>query len=143
MKRIVIFIALCVIAISISAQGARINNSWLEHGVNGGMRIHVNMDVWDLQYCQVDVICFIWHENGKKVYSTDGFYQARDRQVCTAIKVTPNYQSSNWSDLQLWIPVTQITDSKNRRNYKCRIEVFYNHNFLVAGDYMNFAAWRN
>ena len=127
-------------AIATYAQNARVNNTWIEHCSNG-LRIHVNMNVWNLQGCPVEVTCFFWFDNGKKVYSTDGLYQAPDRQVCTSTIVRPSYQNTNWNDLQLWIPMPQIKDKIGTRNFKCRVQIFYNHNCLAKGDFVSF--WIN
>lgn len=140
MKRTATFLTLAIMAIAVYAQSARVNNTWIEHRPDG-LRIHVNMDAWNLQGSPVEVICFFWFDDGRMVKSTDGQYQAPNRQVCTSTTVYPPYQSTNWSDLKLWIPMSQIKDKVGTRYFKCRVEVFNYHNFLAKGNYVNF--WIN
>lgn len=128
---------------SYEGKSARINSSWLEHDVNEGIRIHVNMATNNLLNIQVEVVCFFWFDDGRQVKSTDGQYESPERQVCTQITVTPNYQECNWNDLQLFIPYRQIKNHHDWKHLKCRVEVFYNHHCIATGGYMHFACWLN
>ena len=123
-------------------KSAMFNNTWLEHDVDGGIRIHANMTTSNLLGQQLAVACFFWFEDGRKINSTDGQYEAPDRQVCTTVNVTPNYQECNWSDLKLWIPYSQIKSARDWKHLKCRVEVFYNHHCLATSNHMHFGCWR-
>lgn len=126
----------------IDGKSAQINTTWLEHFVNDGLRIHVDMQTSNLLNHQVEVVCFFWFKDGRKVISTDDNYRAPDKQIATSIKVTPGYQECTYNDLQLWIPYSQIKEARDRKILKCRVEVFYNNQCLATGNYMNFACWR-
>ena len=127
--------------VSIDGKSATINNSWLEHDVDGGIKIHVNMNTSNLLNRNVNVACFFWFEDGRKVKSTDGEYESPDRQVCTSRVVQPGYQECKYDDLQLFIPYRQIKSVKDYKHLKCRVEVFYNSTCLATGDYMHFGCW--
>ena len=125
----------------IDGKSAQINNAWLEHDADNGIRIHVDMTTSNLLNCKVVVVCFFWFKDGRKITSTDGNYEAADRQVATHVNINPKYQESAWNDLQLWIPYSQIKSVRDRKDLKCRVEVFYNNHCLATGNYMNFACW--
>lgn len=122
-------------------KSATINNSYLEHDVNEGIKVHVNMSTSNLLGSQVEVTCFFWFQDGRQINSTDGEYESPSRQVCTSTHVTANYQECTWNDLQLFIPYTQIKRVKDWKHLKCRVEVFYRGHCLATGNYMHFGCW--
>lgn len=125
----------------VDGRSATINNTWLEHDVDGGIKIHVDMSTSNLLNRNVEVTCFFWFEDGRKVKSTDGKYESPDRQVCTSRVITANYQECTWNDLQLWIPYRQIKSVRDYKHLKCRVHVFYNNTCLATGNYMHFGCW--
>ena len=125
----------------IDGKCGKINSVWLEHDVNGGLRIHVNMDTYNLLNQKVEVSCYFFFKDGRQVKSTDGQYESPEHQVSTTTFVTPDYQGCHWDDLQLWIPYSQIKRVRDRKDLKCRVQVFYNHHCIASGNYMNFACW--
>lgn len=121
--------------------GATINNSYLEHDVNEGIKVHVNMSTSNLLGQQVNVMCRFWFQDGRQINSTDGEYEDSKRQVCTSVNVTPNYEECTWNDLQLFIPYTQIKRVRDWKHLKCRVEVYYMSHCLATGNYMHFGCW--
>ena len=119
-----------------------INDAWLEHEVEEGIKIHVSMKATNLRGCSVRVVCLFYFADGDQIKSTDGRYQTSSRQVCTDVTVTPNYQESTWQDLQLWIPYTQIKDKRDWKHLKCRLKVYNDGHCLATSDYMHFGCQR-
>ena len=119
-----------------------IDNSWLEHIENEGIKIHVNMTAKNMLGCTLEVKCLFWFEEGREIKSTDGQYETYDRQVCTKTNVTSNYEECNWSDLTLWIPYSQFKAKRDYKQLKCRVEVFYDGCCLATSEYMHFGCER-
>ena len=122
-------------------KSSTINNSYLEHDVNEGIKVHVNMSTSNLLGEQVKVMCRFWFQDGRQIKSTDGEYEDSKRQVCTTVNVTPDYEECTWNDLQLFIPYTQIKRVRDWKHLKCRVEVFYHGHCLATGNYMHFGCW--
>jgi len=118
-----------------------IKKTWLEHESNHGLKIHVNMNASNLLNRKLKVQCTFFFKDGKKVTSTDGNYETHNRQVGTIVTVNPDFQYTSWSDLQLWIPYSQIKGVKDRKHLKCRVEVYDGNHCLATSQYMHFDCW--
>ena len=119
-----------------------IDNSWLEHIENEGIKIHVNMTAKNMLGCTLEVKCLFWFEDGREIKSTDGLYETYGRQVCTTLNATSDYQECNWSDLKLWIPYSQFKAKRDYKQLKCRVEVYYDGCCLATSEYMHFGCER-
>ena len=127
---------------SYDGKSAAIYNSYLEHDVNQGIKIHVDFATSNLLGRNVVVICRFWFQDGRQINSTDGQYEDANRQVCTTLNVTPPYEESRWSDMQLFIPYSQIKSARDWKHLKCRVEVYYSGHCLATGKYLHFGCWR-
>ena len=115
-----------------------INDAWLEHEVEEGIKIHVSMKATNLRGCSVRVVCLFYFDDGRQINDTDGLYKTSSGQVCTSVNVTPSYDESTWQDLQLWIPYTQIKSKHDWKHLKCRLKVYNDGHCLATSDYMHF-----
>ena len=118
-----------------------INDAWLEHEVEEGIKIHVSMKATNLRGCSVRVVCLFYFDDGRQINDTDGLY-CSSGQVCTSVNVTPSYDESTWQDLQLWIPYTQIKSKHDWKHLKCRLKVYNDGHCLATSDYMHFGCER-
>lgn len=125
----------------IDGKSVEIKKTWLEHDVNHGIKIHVNMNATNLLNTKLTVQCTFWFKDGRKVTSTDGNYETHSGQIATIVSVNPDYQNTTWSDLQLWIPYSQVKGVRDRKHLKCRVEVYDGNHCLATSQYMHFDCW--
>ena len=118
-----------------------INDAWLEHEVEEGIKIHVSMKATNLLGCSVRVVCLFYFDDGRQIKDTDRHY-CSNGQVCTSVNVTPSYDESTWQNLQLWIPYTQLKNKHDWKHLKCRLKVYNDGHCLATSDYMHFGCVR-
>ena len=106
-----------------------------------GIKIHVNMNASNLQNNRLAVHCTFWFGDGKTITSIDGNYENHNRQVATIVSVNPDFQYTTWSDLQLWIPYSQVKGVRDRKHLKCRVEVYNGNHCLATSKFMHFDCW--
>ena len=108
-------------------QGVKINSVWHEEKIewlNKGMKIHVSFDAYGLKGHTLQVAAFFNWANGAKIFDYDGLYRATDGQVCVWGNGSATYDTSSWSDFDLFIPFMQLHMNRGQWNLKYQIQIF-------------------
>lgn len=120
----------------IRQMSAKINRVWVDHNVykNGqyGMLIHVNFDCDNMRGVQGWCIAWFYNANGSnmKNYSANN-YTNRNHNVGTWTTFTPRYDSSNFSDVELFIPNSAITGRGSQLYFQVDIQEYSSGTSLV------------
>lgn len=129
-----------------SAQTASINNVWVDYDVyeDGykGMRIHVKCDISGAKdhTCQVAVYFYDEYENALTDY--DDSYDTTDGKVATHVTVTPKYENTTFSDIEIFMPYNQLHVNTYGvdKTFKYRVQIHDNNigTMLKSSDYYEF-----
>ena len=100
------------------------------------MRIHIDFDIENMKGKTIYVCAFFYDEDGNKMRTSNNDYRTSDGQVTVQDTATPRYDSSNYSDFKMEIPVPVMRKGSN----KFRIQIQdSNGNVLANSDYEYFS----
>ena len=136
---------------------AEVNRVWVEHNISRTgyntvgnvymgwqqvpytyyvMRIHVDFDVENMKGKTIYVCAFFYDEDGNKMRTSNNDYRTSEGQVTVQETATPRYESSNYSDFKMEIPVPVMRKGSN----KFRIQIQdSNGNVLANSNYEYFS----
>lgn len=109
---------------------AKFKRTWLEMNVyqDGvkGLRIHANFDVHNARGKKLQLDCFFFDAYGNPLIDQNDRYYSGSGQVMTGTSFIPKYDSSNYSDLSVFIPYTELHLPSGYYEVECRTTIFYN-----------------
>ena len=99
--------------VSSSNVSGTIRNVWVEHNVsnsngNKGMRIHVNFDINGMLNRRGQAAAYFYFSSGNPLKDTNGLCCTSNGNVATHVDFTPNYENSNYNDLLIFMPYSEL-----------------------------------
>ena len=73
-----------------------------------GLWIHSKVSINYAQYQDCQLVVWFYHQDGRKLKSYDGSYQASDNQVAVWKDMSPTYEKSIWKDFQIFMPYDEL-----------------------------------
>ena len=105
----------------------QIKDVTVEHNVfkNGvkGMKILVDFSVQNMKGIDGSCAVYFYYENGNRVKDTNGSYATSDNQAATHKTIKPNYDSSSYTDVEIFMPYNELEVGTGKHNLKfyCKI----------------------
>lgn len=102
-----------------NSPSAQINNITVLHNQNldegKGMIIKVSFDIQNMNGKNGYVVAYFYDNNGNALLDTNGKYHTSGNpsNVSTGTKITPNYDNSRYTDLELKIPYSELHQTGN------------------------------
>lgn len=145
-----VFLSICIIVYSIGAYAqveASFNNVWLEHNTyqyttvnqpvwNGfmwvnsygntsikGMKIHINVDVFNAQGQNLTVAAFVFDEDGAPIRSLQSQYRTPDGQLTSQYRFVPQYESTSYPEGWLFLPYSAFSYPAYSNSMDCKLRV--------------------
>lgn len=143
MKRIVLVIACWFLMVGIYASSVVFNKIWLEHGTvhDGvkGMTVHVAFDISGYKGQTCEAIAYFDYPKGTGLKDKNKRYYTKNGNVCSSKKFTPSYDNSSFSDVAIFIPISELHLLSGTRTYYTRVYVFSpNGTYLGNSNYASF-----
>lgn len=102
---------------------ATIHDVWVEHnkyeGGEKGMRIHIKMEVVNLNAKKCRAIAYFYDSNSNPLVDRNDSYRTTDGKVSVGKDFTPSYDNSTFSDFTMFMPYSELHVS-----YKSTIRFF-------------------
>lgn len=108
-------------AISAEIKSVRVDYDVYQDGYKG-MLIHVNFDVENCRSVPCRCAAYFYFSDGTALKDYNGSYKTSDGHVSTGTDFTPSYDSSNYSDLRLFIPYNELHLTRSG-THSCYFEV--------------------
>jgi uncharacterized caspase-like protein len=112
-----------------------------------GMLVHAHVSIKGLKGAKAEVSLYFNKADGSTLKDRDGRYKTGAGQVSTHVKLTPNYDDTNWKDLQLFMPYKQLHLAIGKHDLKFDLYV-WDHSSgksvkLAQSDWQNFTVTDN
>jgi len=142
-----ISIFLILICISIGSFGqttsATIKKIWAEYDIyksgDKGMNIHVNFSVSGMLKQQGDCVVWFYNSDETQLKDKNGSYSTTKGNVCTSEYYKPSYESSNYSDFDIFMPYDELHLGSGSYSLKFKVGIFDNNNKQIAtSEYYDF-----
>lgn len=129
--------------IAMLAASATFKKIWLEYNVmqNGekGIKVHVAFDISGMKDQSCKAIAYFDHPKGIGVKDRNGRYCTAGGNVCSRKQFTPHNQNSTFSDLSIFIPISELHLLSGKRTYYTRVFIqMPNGKFLANSDFVAF-----
>lgn len=91
---------------------ASVERVWVDHGVYQnemkGMMIHVKFNVKNALGRKGKVIAYFNYQDGKALEDYNGKYCTTEGHVCASSKFSPKYSNTNFNDLKIFMPNSEL-----------------------------------
>lgn len=129
-----------------SAQSATFENIWADYDVyeNGvkGMRVHVKCDIKGAKDHSCQVCLYFYDEDKDSLVDYDDSYDTTDGKVATHVTVTPRYENTSFSDIEIFMPYNQlhVNTYGAKKDFYYRVQIHDNETgkMLETSEYYNF-----
>lgn len=121
----------------------KFRNIWLEHNATKdgikGLNVHIDFNITDMEGKECKAIAYFDHPKGTGVEDKNGSYCTSDGHVCASQKFTPKYQSSDFSNLTIFIPLSELHLLSGKNTYYTRVFIQSSEDgFLGHSDFVSF-----
>jgi len=105
-----------------------------------GMRIHVKFTVDGFKSIRSQATAYFYYDTGEPVKDLDGNFNTVDGQVAVSSPFTPGFDSTLYSDLQLFIPYEQfhLDAGSYKLQFQVQVYVLSPYKLIVSSDYIHF-----
>lgn len=88
-----------------------------------GMKILVDFSVQNMKGIDGSCAVYFYYENGNKVKDNNGSYATSDNQAATHKTIKPSYDSSSYTDVEIFMPYKELEVGTGKHNLKfyCKI----------------------
>jgi len=118
-------------------KSSRIDYNVTESG-RRGMMIHVNFEVTGLKNVDAKLVARVQQSGGDFVMS-DSSYSNNSGELETSVSIKPGYQTTEYEDLEMFLPYSEINLRKGVWNLKLDIDLSYENGDLIQHlGYKNF-----
>lgn len=97
---------------SYSNKSAKINRIWVDHNVyedgKKGMRIHINMNVYNLKSKQCRATAYFYTESGTALTDRNNNYHTTDGKVSCGENFNPGYDNTIYEDFTIFMPNNEL-----------------------------------
>ena len=97
-----------------------------------GMTIGLDINVDNLQNVECFAAAYFYDSNGNPLGGDDRNYHTSDNQVCTVTYFTPSYVSSNYENLELYLPYNALCLPYG--HYRLKVDIVLR--ISSSGDYL-------
>lgn len=113
---------------SSSTPSVTFNRVWVDHNVfQGGlkgMKIHLNMNVYNLRSKSCGAIAYFYTESGTALIDKNRSYYTSDGKVSSLmVSFTPGYDNTIYNDLVIFMPYTEL-DVNYKGNFKFCVDIW-------------------
>ena len=143
MKRWTLFLlAICYSWLAF-ADGVTFKKIWLEHNAvqNGekGLKVHIAFDISGMKGQNCKAIAYFDYPKGTGVKDTNGRYRTTDGNVCASTEFVPGWPNTSYSDLSVFIPLSELHLLPGKRTYYTRVFIQVpSGRFLGNSDFASF-----
>lgn len=116
------FFLFSFIICSASSSASFKNCSWSTE--SGNMILHTDLDVYNCKNQNLTVVAYFYNADGSKLTDINNSFCTTDGQVAAQTKIKPRYDSSNFSDLTISIPISELHPSPGKNDYYASFTVF-------------------
>lgn len=118
-----------------SMPSAQIHRIWVNHnmqgrpwpgmrpGENTGMQINIHFSVANLVGQRITVAALFGFQGGQSLRDMDGNFTTTDGDVCVTADVSPQYQDTEWQQLALFMPYSQLHMAPGQYNLEFEVQV--------------------
>lgn len=103
-------------------------NITTEHNLyqNGqkGMKVVVSFDIEGYKKQKCEVNAYFFYEDGKALKDINHSYRAADGQVSAGTYITPGWDTTTYTNLEIFIPYRELHLSYGKSNLKTYVEIF-------------------
>ena len=126
---------------------ATLDRMWVEYDVTEGgqfgMRVHVKLTVRNMKGVAGYLAIFFERGNGTRLKSYDNLFQSKGEDVATYKKFTPGYDPAVYSDLNAFIPYSELHLTKGEHNLTAVAHLIYeNGTFIQSLGSEKFRYWK-
>lgn len=117
---------------------ASLQRMWVEYEVTEdnelGMRMHIDFTVYDLQNREVFIAAYFQHSDDKTDFLNDRNqrYHTNNGKVAVSRKITPSYNSSVYTDMQLFIPYLELDLDAGTYDLTINLQLVYPQGGTIA-----------
>lgn len=108
---------------------------WVDYNITEnrklGMRIHAKLNIKNMVGVQTNIALYFEKQNGDKLYSDNNSYRSKGGQTAVYKSFNPPYQSSDYNDVQLFIPYDEFNLTKGSHDLKIHADIIYPDGTLV------------
>ena len=127
----------------VAVASATFDKLWVDYDVteNGrkGMRIHVKFSVSKLKNVDSYLAVYFEKKDGEKLKTSSSDYGSKSGQVAIYKSLLPNYDETDYNDLQLFMPYSELNLGTGKFDLKMDVDVIYKNGDLVKHlDYHDF-----
>ncbi len=128
----------------------KIRNITLEHNVTDnnvkGMKIHVSFNIKGMYKVKGTCVAYFYYENGKPVKDYNGTYRTSGGNASASKDFTPNYNSSSFNDLIIFMPYSELEVGNGKHSLKFYCTVWDSNSFnshpIMSSKYSTFILTR-
>jgi hypothetical protein len=89
-----------------------------------GIEVHHPLTVQAMKDRELEVTCFFWFSDGRKLKDFNQRYRAADGQVSTSDRVQVKFPDAKWADFTVFLPYDELHMSSGTSNLKVQCEAF-------------------
>lgn len=127
MKRILSILFYLLIVNWVSADNLTMKKIWLEHDVTRsgekGMVVHIAFDISNMKGQKCKAIAYFEYPKGTGLKDRNGRYKTTNGNVCSSASFTPGYINTTYSDLDIFIPVSELHLLSGKRTYYTQVYI--------------------
>jgi len=127
----------------VSVASATYDKMWVDYDIteNGkkGMRIHVKFSVSKMKNVDSYLAIYFEKKDGEKLKTSNTDYRSKSGQVAIYKSLLPSYDETDYNDLQLFMPYSELNLGTGKFDLKMDVDVIYKNGDLVKHlDYHDF-----
>lgn len=135
------------VVISRPSISGKINSIRAEHNVSvgdaTGMKIHIDLDINNMKGIKGKAVAYFYYGSGAILKDFNGQYNTTTGQVCTHQEFTPGYDNCKYSDLTMFIPISELHMSQGKFELKFQVQIFEytdpnSPKWVASSDYVSF-----
>ena len=116
---------------------------WIDYNVTEnkklGMRVHVKLNIKNMTGVTSYIAVYFEKQDGEKLYSDNDSYRSKGGQTAVYKSFTPPYDSSDYNDVQLFIPYDEFNLPRGTHNLRVHSDLIYPDGGLIKHlNYYNF-----
>lgn len=119
---------------------AAFKEMWIQYDVKekgrNGMRIHVKFSVYNMKGMDGHLAIYFIDEDGNKLQDSNGKYNSTAGDVAVYYAIRPGFQTTDYDDLSVFMPYTELDLDDGDYNLKIDADVIYKNGGLV--DHLTF-----
>lgn len=121
---------------------------WVDYNITEnrklGMRVHVKLNIKNMVGIETYIAVYFEKQNGDKLYSDNDLFRSKGGQTAVYKSFNPPYKSSDYNDVQLFIPYDEFNLQKGVHDLRIHSDLIYPGGELIKHlNYYNFQYTKN